>query len=412
MLLLKYLRNFLILCIVVEIYLYNFLNLSQICNVKNQFTFLSPVSLTALELSAKLLPGIERVELFTKSEQGIDFKLFTLVDGEMSGSNLSKKNQADFESIARQTKNMAWFSLSELPQNTQPNISSGNLFDELQKSVLAIKIQNTPSGTADLFLFYFRSNASEFGPILSDNVLDTGHKIFAGRLIYNNIKALFEQLVDNQFALVNYNLQISNMLKIHKQQLDEKDRMITQYQHQLRRIIESAISGYSSHSLQFSPYVITYLTENFVDIEHLQKQIEGAVNFAKTLSFGSGDLVLNIDIHHFIDYHNNTELKPEAKIADELDSYDAQTKVYQFLEILEKAAIKLLAKGEKLTSVNIGSIMDHPVTAAAISDKLKNHSRKVVSLLNQYPEKWSTIRNHFKPISNIQERVADAKIAS
>jgi hypothetical protein len=380
--------------------------------VKNQFTFLSPVSLTALELSAKLLPGIERVELFTKSEQGIDFKLFTLVDGEMSGSNLSKKNQADFESIARQTKNMAWFSLSELPQNTQPNISSGNLFDELQKSVLAIKIQNTPSGTADLFLFYFRSNASEFGPILSDNVLDTGHKIFAGRLIYNNIKALFEQLVDNQFALVNYNLQISNMLKIHKQQLDEKDRMITQYQHQLRRIIESAISGYSSHSLQFSPYVITYLTENFVDIEHLQKQIEGAVNFAKTLSFGSGDLVLNIDIHHFIDYHNNTELKPEAKIADELDSYDAQTKVYQFLEILEKAAIKLLAKGEKLTSVNIGSIMDHPVTAAAISDKLKNHSRKVVSLLNQYPEKWSTIRNHFKPISNIQERVADAKIAS
>jgi hypothetical protein len=380
--------------------------------VKNQFTFLSPVSLTALELSAKLLPGIERVELFTKSEQGIDFKLFTLVDGEMSGSNLSKMNQADFESIARQTKNMAWFSLSELPQNTQPNISSGNLFDELQKSVLAIKIQNTASGTADLFLFYFRSNASEFGPILSDNVLDTGHKIFAGRLIYNNIKALFEQLVDNQFALVNYNLQISNMLKIHKQQLDEKDRMITQYQHQLRRIIESAISGYSSHSLQFSPYVITYLTENFVDIEHLQKQIEGAVNFAKTLSFGSGDLVLNIDIHHFIDYHNNTELKPEAKIADELDSYDAQTKVYQFLEILEKAAIKLLAKGEKLTSVNIGSIMDHPVTAAAISDKLKNHSRKVVSLLNQYPEKWSTIRNHFKPISNIQERVADAKIAS
>ncbi len=380
--------------------------------MKNQFTFLSPVSLTALELSAKLLPGIERVELFTKSEQGIDFKLFTLVDGEMSGSNLSKKNQADFESIARQTKNMAWFSLSELPQNTQPNISSGNLFDELQKSVLAIKIQNTPSGTADLFLFYFRSNASEFGPILSDNVLDTGHKIFAGRLIYNNIKALFEQLVDNQFALVNYNLQISNMLKIHKQQLDEKDRMITQYQHQLRRIIESAISGYSSHSLQFSPYVITYLTENFVDIEHLQKQIEGAVNFAKTLSFGSGDLVLNIDIHHFIDYHNNTELKPEAKIAGELDSYDAQTKVYQFLEILEKAAIKLLAKGEKLTSVNIGSIMDHPVTAAAISDKLKNHSRKVVSLLNQYPEKWSTIRNHFKPISNIQERVADAKIAS
>ncbi|MBI9067210.1 MAG: hypothetical protein JEZ09_07955 [Salinivirgaceae bacterium] len=41
--------------------------------------------------------------------------------------------------------------------------------------------------------------------------------------------------------------------------------------------------------------------------------------------------------------------------------------------------------------------------ALAISDALRNHQKKVINLMNEYPDNWPTIRNEFRPVKNIIE---------
>jgi hypothetical protein len=94
------------------------------------------------------------------------------------------------------------------------------------------------------------------------------------------------------------------------------------------------------------------------------------------------------------------------------DLYSSHTKSYQFLDSLEDAAQKLIQNGLKLTSMNVGRELQQPVTAAAISDKLKNHAYKIHLLLKQYPGKWPVIRNQFRPVINIQEKQLEQKYAS
>ena len=61
----------------------------------------------------------------------------------------------------------------------------------------------------------------------------------------------------------------------------------------------------------------------------------------------------------------------------------------------------LLKQNWKLTSANVGHKLEKPITAAAISDKLKHHTPKIISLLEQYPTKWPLIRKRFRPLQNV-----------
>jgi len=79
-------------------------------------------------------------------------------------------------------------------------------------------------------------------------------------------------------------------------------------------------------------------------------------------------------------------------------------KTEHFLDRYEEAVKLLLSKNEKVTGLNIGNACYPKVSPAAISDVLKKHQKKMVSLFQKYPNKWSNLRKHFKPIVNITER--------
>jgi len=54
-----------------------------------------------------------------------------------------------------------------------------------------------------------------------------------------------------------------------------------------------------------------------------------------------------------------------------------------------------------LTGVNLGNYCIPSVTPAAISDALKKHSKKIMTLFEQEPNRWSILRNEFRPVKNI-----------
>jgi hypothetical protein len=142
----------------------------------------------------------------------------------------------------------------------------------------------------------------------------------------------------------------------------------------------------------------------------VKNALQNAVNFSKTISFGlmGDELILHDDYFSDLVQKPKTTSVVQVKQADE---YSANTKMYRFLDSLEQASKDLTIKGMKLTSSNVGSVLESPITAAAISDKLKNHSKKINLLLQQYPDNWKTIRHKFRPIVNIQERASDNRVA-
>jgi hypothetical protein len=74
-----------------------------------------------------------------------------------------------------------------------------------------------------------------------------------------------------------------------------------------------------------------------------------------------------------------------------------------YLDKYEAAAKVIKSKGLRVTGLNIGENCYPRVSPAAISDILKKHQKKIVVLFGRYPEKWSIVRNHFKPIAKISE---------
>ena len=60
-----------------------------------------------------------------------------------------------------------------------------------------------------------------------------------------------------------------------------------------------------------------------------------------------------------------------------------------------------MAKNMDLTSANVSNAFATPISAPAISDALKKHRNKIITLMNKYPERWDIIRRDFRPVKNI-----------
>ena len=169
---------------------------------------------------------------------------------------------------------------------------------------------------------------------------------------------------------------------------------------------------HSEDTVVLDEEVKNMLRSSIGDYNRVKKALQKAITFVKTLQFGLNKTQLVLLPIHFKEFESETiKKKKESNEDAKQNSYVSNTKTYQFLEDLETAAEKLSIKGHKLTSARVGQSLGNPITAAAISDKIKNHSRKIIMLLEQYPEKWLRIRNRFRPIINIQERAKESKVA-
>ncbi|MCK5776479.1 MAG: hypothetical protein KAH25_09890, partial [Bacteroidales bacterium] len=146
------------------------------------------------------------------------------------------------------------------------------------------------------------------------------------------------------------------------------------------------------------------------DISMVNKALFKALEFALTISFGLSHEKIILQEDYFIDLKHSVP-QVDGEHIKQVDEYSADTKLFKFLDSLELAVRKISANGVKPTSSLVGSLLEQPITAAAISDKLKNHSRKINLLLKEYPKHWPLIRNKFRPIVNIQEKSNRCRVA-
>lgn len=384
--------------------------------MENQFSFLNLPVITALEHAVHLLPGLDRVDLLWNDPRTAELSLLSvskedsseIKDLSLSPSRISKLNQ-----FRNQKTAVSWYSQDELPfGESVADVVEEGLFGEILKSMLCLSFSSDMDSYSDVFIFYFRKDASEFGPIKSGNILNTQQKMIIGRLLYNSLKTIINQLTSNREAMMEYNKSISDMVQYQQQQLDVHKRESDEYRSQLDIILTKILDSVKSPGdiVVLEDRVKELLRPFLYDQGKVKQALQKALVFVKTLQFGLNRHQIILSAVHFKEFEKLEE-SARQYVEPITDNYVTHTKTYQFLEDLESAAEQLTLKGIKLTSTRVGQLLENTITAAAISDKIKNHSRKIIMLLEQYPEKWNVIRNRFRPIINIQERAKESKVA-
>lgn len=384
--------------------------------MKNRFNFLNLPIVSALKDAASLLPGLDQVDLLYFDHETGELKVKRVrnnMNSELQDIPINGDTMSAFKLFRKQTKGIRWYEPSDLPfADMKSKTGSASIFDEILKSILCIGIENLNDHSHDVFIFYFRINSMEFGPMRSDKVLETNQKIVIERLLQSSLNTILNNYYQNREAMMEFNQQLNRVMQNSQTRLQEQEEKMKALILNLDSIIYGLLDDLKENEdiIKISEEAKSILRNQLFNIPLLKEKLSQALNFAKAMNFGMFKPEILLHEDYFQDLKTSTHSTSNtSKIVP--DAYSVNTKIYKFLDDLEKAAQRLYEKGSKLTSSNVGSLLEQPVTAAAISDKLKNHGKKINLLLQQYPDNWKIIRSRFRPVVNIQERVDDYKVA-
>ncbi|MCD6090617.1 MAG: hypothetical protein J7J72_03895 [Bacteroidales bacterium] len=377
------------------------------------FTFLDNPYLVILGESLRSLPGIERVDLLFYNSETAKTELHSIE----RSYRIQQPEQKEFDkdsldilnTFRRKQSSQNWLSISHIPySNNQSKSLKQDLFSEFESHVLCVAFPNSTDYAKDLFLFYFRKNTADFGLSLSDNVLTTSNKAIIGHLIFSSLNAQLKTVMHNQKSLRMLNEQTRYILESKHKTEQENFKIKERNKENLIQLTEFLINDLSADEkdvFYLSEEAKELISEFNGSVFDLKKQLGKAMSLAKTLNYGTGvhEHIIKADYFNF----DISTIKQEHTINSSSETLAVEnikhqhSKTFDFLNEMEQAAQTILNLGWKLTSANVGHKFEKPITAAAISDKLKHHSDKIIRLLEQYPAKWLLIRKRFRPLQNV-----------
>lgn len=320
-------------------------------------------------------------------------------------SQLDTDDFADFDKLYEGLKNHKWLQAGQLPYRIEgtgshPDGDMPGLFSELKNTVLCMKLD---AGTQGRLLFYlhFNPNRSNFGPTPADSELGTWHKEATARQLNGIIKALVAQRESDY--------EIWQALREHGREKDREEKQGNNEIEEMRRFLRQQVKALTAHYLEgFSTegdvFELSDSAAEKIAAELWQAgQLKEILRKACIIVANSepGEKQHLITEQHLID--NAPESKAEPKTGSR------KQRALAYLDKLEGSAQKIEANGEKLTGARVGAMMSQPISAPAITDALKNNSRTIVRLLDEFPERWPLIREKFRPLGNIVSAEKEAQ---
>lgn len=376
------------------------------------FTFLDNPYLIVLGDSLKTLPGIERVDLLFYNEEKAKTELHSIQRNKNNQKAIQVAFPASsldtFNAFRRKQSNQNWIGMNDIPysqKSTKEKIKQ-DLFTEFDSHVLCLAFSNTTDYAKDVFLFYFRKNTADFGLSRNDKVLTTSNKAIIGHMLYNSLIAQLNTISHNQETLRILNDQTRYIIESKHKIEDENEQLKMRNKENILQLIDFLINAIDKSSKD-----VYYLSEEAKaklggfsgTVFELKKQLSRAMALAKTLNFGTGlqEHIIKSDYFNFNGSEEQSSKSYSPETLSEENAKHQHSKTFDFLNDMEQAAQLVLNLHWKLTSANVGHKMEKPITAAAISDKLKHHNQKIIKLLEQYPAKWPLIRKRFRPLQNV-----------
>ncbi len=304
--------------------------------------------------------------------------------------------------MQKQKITFEWCSVDDLPFNVEKaKIKSLNVFDELEKNILMLSIPRPSNKPNDLYFFYFHENISNFTITHSQRPLNQENKLIVGSLLFNSVSTMLDIIRSDKVAFEAFKGNVNHVIS----SMEEARATIENYREKhndvmlnyAREIIAEHSANYSRNRFQLSENAISKIRKFDGDISSFRDALSNALLFTSSIRNSADHHEILID-----DYHLNfkeVKLPEPKKIIQQPASRQAKTMLW--LDNLEKAAQIVYENKMPLTGKNVAEKFDPPITAPAISDKLKNHRRTIKDLMAAHPDKWTLVRNEFKPLINI-----------
>ncbi len=295
----------------------------------------------------------------------------------------------------------SWHAEEDLPFNLhKQKIKQLDVFNELERNILMLGIKNDADKKNDLLIFYFNENISNFAISNSNKSLTPENKIIIGSLLYNSLQMLLDVMRHDRKTLENYNRNVNYVISTMKDAQnansdfkEKHDNVLLNYAYEI--LSQSELARHSG-KMVLTESAINKIKSYEGEISTLKNIITQAAFFASNLNIGSAEQTIYIE-----DYHLNFEAAKADKTQIAAQVNSRYQKTISLLDKLEEAAQDVQRKNKMLTGINVGSACKKAISAPAISDALKKHRSKIITLLKDHPDRWNLIRTEFKPLINV-----------
>jgi len=318
---------------------------------------------------------------------------------ELEINELLTKN---IEKYRNEKSSFLWLRKNEIPFETNHDgIIDMDMFSELNANVLMVCIPNKFDNKKDLIFCYFSDNFGSFKMSDSSKPLTSDNKSIIGTIFSNTLKSILNIFYNEEDEISQFKNQtkeiisgISQQNTSLKQVLAEKDNDIIGY---CNKILNSEFNNVVQFKLSSS--LIEKLKNYKGNFDSIQPSIIKAAEFVVSLENNPTRKTLIIEDYH-VNFSNITTIHKTEEVSESI--YSARyAKTIKLLDKLEFAAHKVINEEKLLTSINVGQAFEQPISAPAISDALKKHKSKIITLLSNYPENWRLIRKEFRPLINL-----------
>jgi len=264
----------------------------------------------------------------------------------------------------------------------------------------------------DMFFIHLDGKIGTLKLSLDDKNIKQDEKSIVERLIYNTINFVLEnernnkKLYQNVVNNVNTLKESNNSLKIEVSAKEDSYNKSISY---FCKTYVYKIAKQEHISLTINQDAIDKIIADNIPFDKIEpllyQTIEMCIN--RTLDFSENIIIDEFDL--IIDKSNKASFASNKK-DENIVINDRYAKTKEYLDRYETAAEELLKNGMSLTGSNIGKSCSPIITPAAISDNIKKHRSKIITLLNRYQEKWPIIRENYRPIKKLLDNPSNNTI--
>ena len=264
--------------------------------------------------------------------------------------------------------------------------------DEEDSSVLEMRFPSSYDGQSDVLYFYFKNNIGNFRLSNIDESMAITIKEVIQNILYKQVSLNIDSNLNNSEIHKNISKTFNNeslQAKIDQLEIEKFEVAKSNYTYLLDKIAAKETVEYTLSSaaiIKLSDHNLSLHETEAILINSLEILVN-KINPVRFYEIASKDLIFTL-----------ASSKPVLTTKQE-----NLNKTMLYLDKYEAAAKILKSKGIRVTGLNIGDNCYPRVSPAAISDILKKHQKKIVVLFKQYPEKWSVVRTHFRPVAKISE---------
>ncbi|MBE0639643.1 MAG: hypothetical protein IH598_14085 [Bacteroidales bacterium] len=367
-----------------------------------EFSFLVNDLTMILRYAHHLFPGIRRIDAVYYDQSAKTLKALTTnpQDDQPLVIEMAIEGSAnDVEKLRKVKSPFSWFSEEELPFNqiNQPR-RIPDVFSELQKVVLVIRIPNEADNRSDLLFIYFTENMTNFGISMSNKELKPEYKEMIGQMIQNSIRAKLKMANDDRIVWQN----VREMIMENRHKMEQNTRKMEELmQRYEERLVDSCnyflsnISEKEGRKYLFSEGALKLIKSSSVDYHRIENAIKLAVELAKNFDIGDRTDLIEIT-EDFLNFNAAKVDSSERSMTDTI--YE---KPFNYLTLLEEAAEKVNSARQPMTAHNVVNALERPVKPPAVSWMVNHNMKAFKHLFKLYPEKWPLIRSQFKPILRI-----------